>query len=69
MQERIKKGYEGDVEKLWETAQRQNAEAAAVKRLKLLINAQRHHIAHSAGEQWQPLLDYLSGQSGPLPEG
>jgi len=51
VQERIKKGYEGDVEKLWETAQRQNAEAAAVKRLELLINAQRCHIAHSAGEQ------------------
>ena len=55
--------------KLWEAAQKQNSEAAAVKRLELLINAQRRHIAHSAGEQWQPLLDYLSGQSGPLPEG
>lgn len=69
IQDRIKKGYEGDVEKLWAAAQQQNSEAAAVKRLELLINAQRRHIAHSAGEQWQPLLDYLSGQSGPLPEG
>ncbi|MEI2781228.1 MAG: hypothetical protein V9H25_08165 [Candidatus Competibacter sp.] len=31
VQDRIKKGYEGDVEKLWETAQRQNAEAASAQ--------------------------------------
>ena len=35
VQDRIKKGYEGDIEKLWATAQQQNAEAAAVKRLDL----------------------------------
>ena len=69
VQERIKKGYEGDVEKLWETAQKQNAEAAAVKRLDLLIDAQRRQIAHYTGEQWQPLLDYLSGKLKQLPEG
>ena len=69
VQERINKGYEGDVEKLWETAQRQNVEAAAVKRLDLLIDAQRRQVAHYAGEQWQPLLDYLSGQLKALPEG
>ena len=69
IQERINQGYEGDVEKLWETAQRQNAEAAAVKRLDLLIDAQRRQVAHSAGEHWQPLLDYLSGQLKALPEG
>ena len=68
MQERIRKGYEGDVEKLWETAQKQNAEAAAVKRLDLLIAAQRRQVAHHAGDQWQPLLDYLSGQRKQLPE-
>ena len=27
VQERLKKGFEGDVEKLWETAQKQNTEA------------------------------------------
>ena len=32
VQERIRKGYEGDVEKLWATAQQQNAEAASLKR-------------------------------------
>ena len=69
VQDRIKKGYEGDIEKLWETAQRQNAEAAAVKRLDLLIDAQRRQAAHHAGEQWKPLFDYLSGQLGHLPEG
>jgi len=69
LQERIKKGYEGDVEKLWEAAQKQNAEAAAVKRLDLLIAAQRRQVAHYAGAQWQPLLDYLSGQRKHLPEG
>ncbi|MDS4042485.1 MAG: hypothetical protein RKP20_15090, partial [Candidatus Competibacter sp.] len=37
------------------------AEAAAVKRLELLIAAQRRQVAHHAGDQWQPLLDYLSG--------
>jgi uncharacterized protein YbaP (TraB family) len=69
VQERIKKDYEGDVEKLWESAQKQNAEAAAARRLDLLIAAQRRQVAHHAGEQWQPLLDYLSGKLKQLPEG
>lgn len=69
IQERINKGYEGDVEKLWETAQKQNAEAAAVKRLDLLLAAQRRQVAHHAGEHWPPLLDYLSGKLKALPEG
>ena len=68
LQERIKKGYEGDVEKLWESAQKQNTEAAAAQRLDLLIAAQRRQVAHYAGEQWQPLLDYLSGKLKRLPE-
>ena len=68
VQERIKKGFEGDVEKLWESAQKQNTEAASVKRLDLLIAAQRRQVAHYAGEQWQPLLDYLSGKLKRLPE-
>jgi hypothetical protein len=53
IQERIRKGYEGDVEKLWETAQQQNAEAAAVQRLDGLIAAQRRQVAHTAGAQWE----------------
>ena len=69
MQERIKKGFEGDVEKLWEAAQKQNTEAAAAQRLDLLITAQRRQVAHHAGEQWRPLLDYLSGTLKQLPEG
>ena len=69
VQERIKKGYEGDVEKLWESAQQQNTEAASLKRLDGLIAAQRRQVAHYAGEHWSPLLDYLSGQSKRLPEG
>ncbi len=68
VQDRLKKGYEGDVEKLWETAQKQNAEAAAVKRLDLLLDAQRRQVAHHAGVQWRPLLDYLSGKLKRLPE-
>ena len=68
VQDRIRKGYEGDVEKLWETAQKQNAEAAAAKRLDLLIAAQRRQVAHHAGEQWKPLFDYLSGKRRQLPE-
>jgi len=67
LQERINKGYEGDVEKLWETAQKQNAEAAAVQRLDGLIAAQRRQVAHTAGAQWEPLLKYLANQ-GRLPE-
>ena len=67
MQERIKKGFDGDVEKLWEAAQKQNTEAAAAKRLDLLLDAQRRQVAHYAGEQWDPLLNYLSGK-GKLPE-
>jgi hypothetical protein len=69
IQERIRKGYEGDVEKLWESAQKQNAEAAAAQRLDLLIDSQRRQVAHYAGDQWQPLLDYLSGTRPRLPEG
>lgn len=69
IQERINKGYEGDVEKLWETAQKQNAEAAAIKRLELLLDAQRRQVAYYAGEHWQPLFDYLSGKLQQLPEG
>ena len=68
VQDRIKKGYEGDVEKLWESAQKQNAEAAALKKLDLLLDAQRRQVAHYAGEQWQPLLEYLSGKRRELPE-
>jgi hypothetical protein len=68
VQERIRKGYEGDVEKLWETAQKQNAEAAAVKRLDWLLDAQRRQVAHHAGEKWSPLFDYLSGKLRRLPE-
>lgn len=68
VQERIKKGYEGDVDKLWATAQQQNTEAASLKRLELLLNAQRRQVAHYAGERWQPLLAYLSGKRRALPE-
>jgi hypothetical protein len=69
VQERIRKGFEGDVEKLWETTQKQNTEAAAAQRLDLLLAAQRRQVAHHAGEHWRPLLDYLSGQLRQLPEG
>ena len=69
MEERIQKGYEGEIEKLWDAAQKQNVEAATAKRLDLLLDAQRRQVAHLAGEQWQPLLDYLSGQRKQLPEG
>lgn len=69
IQERINKGYEGDVEKLWESAQRQNAEAAALKKLDLLLDAQRRQVAHHAGERWRALFDYLSGKLKQLPEG
>ena len=57
------------MEKLWATAQQQNAEAASLKRLDLLLDAQRRQIAHHAGEHWRPLLDYLSGKLRALPEG
>ena len=67
LQERVKKGYEGDVEKLWESAQKQNSEAAAVKRLELLLTAQRRQVAHLAGDHWEPLFNYLADQ-GRLPE-
>ena len=69
VQERLKKGFEGDVEKLWATAQQQNTEAAALKRLDWLLDAQRRQVAHDAGDQWRPLLDYLSGKLPRLPEG
>jgi hypothetical protein len=69
VQERIRKGYEGDVEKLWETTQKQNTEAAAAQRLDLLLAAQRRQVAHHAGEHWRPLLDYLRGKLKQLPEG
>jgi hypothetical protein len=56
------------VEKLWESAQQQNTEAAA-QRLDLLLVAQRRQVAHYAGDHWPPLLDYLSGKLRQLPEG
>lgn len=68
VQDRIRKGYEGDTEKLWETARQQNTEAATLKKIDLLIDAQRRQIAHHAGEQWRSLLDYLSGKLKQLPE-
>jgi hypothetical protein len=43
--------------------------AYAAQRLDLLIAAQRRQVAHTAGEHWQPLLDYLSGKLQQLPEG
>ncbi len=67
LQERVKNGYEGDVEKLWLAAQQQNSDAAAVKRLDLLLTAQRRQVAHLAGEHWEPLFHYLADQ-GRLPE-
>ena len=67
IQDRIKKGYEGDIEKLWEAAQKQNSEAAAVKRLDLLLTAQRRQVAHLAGDHWEPLFNYLADQ-GRLPQ-
>ena len=67
LQERVRKGYEGDVEKLWLAAQQQNSDAAAVKRLDLLLTAQRRQVAHLAGEHWEPLFNYLADQ-GRLPE-
>ena len=69
VQERIGKGYEGDVDKLWESARTQNTEAASLQRLDLLLDAQRRQVAHDAGDQWRPLLDYLSGKLPRLPEG
>ena len=69
LQARVNKGYEGDIEKLWDAAQKQNAEAAAVQRLDLLLDAQRRQVAHYAGDQGQPLLEYPSGKLKHLPEG
>jgi hypothetical protein len=68
LQERIAKGYEGDVGALWDVAQQQNAEAAALERLDLRLTAQRRQVAHHAGAQWEPLFRYLADQ-GKLPGG
>jgi hypothetical protein len=57
------------VEKLWESAQQQNTEAAAAQWLDLLLVAQRRQVAHHAGDHWPPLLDYLSGNRQQLLEG
>ena len=44
------------------------AERAAVReRLDGLIDSQRRQVAHTAGDQWEPLLNYLADQ-GRLPE-
>lgn len=67
LQERIAKGYEGDVGALWDVAQQQNAEAAALERLDLRLTAQRRQVAHHAGDRWAPLFDYLADRR-PLPE-
>jgi uncharacterized protein YbaP (TraB family) len=67
LQERITKGYEGDVGALWDVAQQQNAEAAALQRLNLRLTTQRRQVAHHAGDRWAPLFDDLA-ERGPLPE-
>ena len=69
VQDRIRQGYEGDVDQLWDTAQKQNAEAAALQRLDLLLDAQRRQVAHTAGARWRILFDYLRGNVRELPEG
>jgi hypothetical protein len=51
LQERIAKGYEGDVGALWDVAQQQNAEAAALERLDLRLTAQRRQVAYHAGDR------------------
>jgi hypothetical protein len=67
LQERIAKSYEGDVGALWDVAQQQNAEAAALRRLDLRLTAQRRQAAHHAGDRWEPLFDDLA-ERRPLPE-
>lgn len=59
LQKQVAQGHpEND---LWENAQRQTAETAALKRLDLLIESQRQQVAHLAGERWESLYRYLSG--------
>ena len=41
-----------------------------VPKLKVLVEAGAlRQVAHDAGDQWRPLLDYLSGKLQRLPEG
>ena len=55
LQERIAKGYEGDVGALWDVAQQQNAEAAALRRLDLRLTALEPAALEPAALEWTKL--------------
>ena len=65
LQGRIDQGLEGGVDVLWENSQKLNGEAADIKRLTLLIAAQRQQVARYAGDEWRGLLAYLEGKKAP----
>lgn len=61
LQDRVNQGYD-EAEVLWDNSQQLNAVTAEIKRLELLIDAQRKQLAQRAGAQWQALLAYLAGR-------
>ncbi len=61
LQDRVNKGYD-EAEVLWDNSQKLTAVAAEIKKLQVLIDAQRKQVAQFAGDQWKPLLAYLAGR-------
>lgn len=66
IEDRIKKGLEGDINVFWDNTQKLNTEGADIMRLEHLIAAQRQLVARYAGDEWRKLLAYLEGK-GKLP--
>ncbi|MGY6217380.1 hypothetical protein ACW73L_19675 [Methylolobus aquaticus] len=61
LQKRLEEGY-SEMEKLWTVGGKLNDEKAAVERITLLAETQRHRLAQYAGEEWETLLAYLEGK-------
>ncbi len=61
LQQRLQEGY-SEMEKLWSVGGKLNDEKAAVERITLLAETQRHRLAQYAGEEWETLLAYLEGK-------
>ena len=61
LKQRLEEGF-SEMEKLWTVGGKLNDEQAAVERLKLLADSQRHKLAQYAGDHWRELQAYLEGK-------
>lgn len=62
LKQRLEEGF-SEMEKLWTVGGKLNDEQAAVERLQLLADSQRHKLAQYAGDHWRDLQAYLEGKT------